>query len=181
MIPSRTDRFLPIAAAAIGLGLALPAAAGQGQTTTVEAFSSWEARGEFYQTGPNEATFVGVLSGILYVEGADGSLEAGLMTCPARLRVDKESWAQTGTADCVILTPDGERVYGEFECAGTYQEGCRGAFSIVGGTGSREGITGGGPIEFDNAVPALTDVPGNMVTTQAIGLVRLPELTFRLP
>jgi hypothetical protein len=103
------------------------------------------------------------------------------MTCPARLRVSKEDWSTEGTGDCAILTVDGERIYASFTCEGTYREGCTGEMTLTGGTGTKEGITGGGPIEFRNAVPALDAIPGNVVTTQAIGLVRMPEITFRLP
>lgn len=170
--------------AATGLAalmLFIPGGVASAAETTVSAFSTWSARGDFYQTGPEEATFAGILSGPLYVEGADGSVEAGVIICPGRLQVNTADLSQTAVADCTILTAEGERVYGEFECSGAYREGCAGQFTLTGGTGSREGISGGGPIEFLNAMPDLLAAPGNIVSTEAAGLARWPALTFTLP
>ena len=176
--PRQTTRR---AAAVLAAALAAGAGAAGAAETSVSAFSSVGARGEFYQTGPEEATFVGVLSGILYVEDAEGAVEAGVLICPGRLKVNTTDLSQSGSADCVMLTAEGERIYGAFECQGQYRQGCMGELRLTGGTGSRAGIEGGGPIEFLNTMPDLTATPGNIVTAAAVGLVRMPEITFRLP
>ena len=176
-----SDRFRLRRLALILAAATLPTAPAAAAETTVSAFSSWAAEGDLYQTGPSEATFVGTLSGVVFVEGADSSLEAARMFCPGRLQVDTETWRQTGSADCVIVTTESERIYGEFQCEGEYREGCEGEFVITGGSGSKEGITGSGPILFSNAMPDWAATPGSVLSAQALGLVRLPELTFRLP
>lgn len=155
-----------------------PAAA---EEATVEAYSSWEAAGTVFQTGIDEATFSGVLSGAFNVEGEDGSLEIGLIACPGMIVVNKDDWSQRGTANCVITTGDAERIYADLECSGTYREGCTGQFTFTGGTGAYEGITGGGPIEFLNVLSNRSAIGGTQVTAEAIGLARWPTLTYRIP
>ena len=148
---------------------------------TVEAFSSWEARGQFYPTGPTEATFVGALYGVLYVEGGDGSTDAGLITCPGTVTINTEDSSQVGRGKCVVVTPDGDRIFGHFVCEGAYLEGCNGDFKLTGGTGSNEGISGGGPVKLKMALAQLTSLPGSMVEQSAVGLAVWPELTYKLP
>ncbi len=63
---------------------------------TVEAFASWQMRGQLIPTGPKEATFTGVLSGILYVRGNDGSFEIRLITCPGTMTINTEDLRASG-------------------------------------------------------------------------------------
>jgi hypothetical protein len=160
------------------LAMSVPAAAEEG---TVEAFSSWQARGQIYPTGPNEVTFVGVLSGVLYVKGDDGSSDAGLIACPGTLVINTEDGGQTGHGKCVILTPDSERIYAEFRCSGEYMAGCNGEFTLNGGTGEKENISGGGPIQFKSAFAELAGIPGSIIEQSAVGLAVWPKLTYKLP
>lgn len=163
---------------ALALTLGLPALA---EEQTLEAVSSWEARGQIYPTGTHEATFVGALSGILYVSGADGSMDAGLITCPSTLVIDTEDGSQIGRGKCVIVTPDAERVYGEFTCTGQFGKGCEGEFTLTGGTGEKAQISGGGPIQLRGALSGLALVQGNIVEQTTIGLAVWPKLTYKLP
>ena len=167
-------------AGALALGLAWTAPAGA-EEGTLEAFASWTARGQVYPTGPQEVSFVGVLAGVLYVRGADGSFDSGLMSCPGTLVTDTESGGQSGTGKCVILTPDGERVFAAFNCAGTFSEGCNGDFRLTGGSGSKAMITGGGEVQFRSALGGLVAAPGNVVEQEAVGMAFWPSLTYRLP
>lgn len=148
---------------------------------TVEAFSSWEATGHIYPTGVEESTFVGVLSGILYVRNADDVIESGLIMCPGTVTIDTTAGTQHGTAKCVIVTPESDRVFGSFECDGAYQAGCEGEFTITGGTGSMQGITGGGPIKLQSAFANAALVPGTVIDQTAAGLALWPALSYKLP
>jgi hypothetical protein len=96
-------------------GFIAPGAAEEG---TVEAFSSFEASGHIYPTGPEESTFVGVLSGILDARDAENTIDAGLIMCPGTVTIDTTDGSQHGTAKCVIVTPESNRVFGSFECEG---------------------------------------------------------------
>ncbi len=163
---------------AIAIAMSVPAVAEEG---TVEAFSSWEARGQIYPTGPEEATFIGVLSGIFYVTDEEGSMDAGLITCPGTVVVNTADGSQVGHGKCIIVTPDAERVYAEFKCSGVYLAGCNGDFVLTGGTGEKENISGGGPIQIKSAFANIAAVAGNVVEQTTVGLAVWPKLTYKLP
>lgn len=163
---------------AIAIAMSVPAVAEEG---TVTAFSSWEARGQIYPTGVAETTFVGVLSGVLYVTDETGSMDAGLITCPVTVAINTEDGSQVADGKCVIVTPDGERIYAAFTCSGVYLEGCNGDFTLKGGTGDKENISGGGPIQIKTAFANIAAVPGSVVEETAVGLAVWPELTYNLP
>ena len=149
---------------------------------TVEAFSSWQARGQIYPTGPAEVTFVGALSGVIYVKGDDASMDVGLMSCPATLVINTVDGSQSGQGKCVIMTQDGERIYAEFTCEGVYLAGCDGYFKLTGGTGDKTNISGGGPIQFRNAFSNLVaSTPGAIIEQSSVGLAVWPALTYKLP
>jgi hypothetical protein len=163
---------------AIAIAMSVPAVAEEG---TVEAFSSWEARGQIYPTGVAETTFVGVLSGVLYVTDEAGSMDAGLITCPVTVAINTEDGSQVADGKCVIVTPDGERIYAAFTCSGVYLEGCNGDFTLKGGTGDKENISGGGPIQIKTAFANIAAIPGSVVEETAVGLAVWPKLTYKLP
>lgn len=148
---------------------------------TVEAFSSWQARGQFYPTGTAEATFVGALFGILYVKNKDGSFDTGRVTCPAVMTINTTDGSQSGQGRCVILTPGAERIYSEFKCSGVAGSGCNGNLEFKGGTGAKENITGGGPIQFKAAFMDMMAIPGNIVNATYAGIAVLPKLTYNIP
>ncbi|MGR8918040.1 MAG: hypothetical protein ACU85V_00355 [Gammaproteobacteria bacterium] len=152
----------------------------------VEALSSWEARGHIYPTGTDEATFVGLLSGVVYVKADDAALDiseldTALITCPSSVEIDMASGTALGRGKCVILTPDAERIYAKFECSGKFLQGCRGNFEFTGGTGERANISGGGPIQLKSAFGQLAVTPGAVVEQSAVGLAVWPKLTYKLP
>ena len=183
MVIFSTARITFVAAVAIALVASLPVTAEEG---TVEAFSSWQARGQIYPTGPNEATFVGVLSGIIYVKGDElpleaDSFDAGLITCPSTIAINVEDGSSSGEAKCVIVTGDGDRIYAKFKCSGTYLAGCNGDFTLTGGSGEKANISGGGPIQLKSALWKLVGVPGNMIEQSAVGFAVWPKLTYKLP
>lgn len=158
--------------------LSLGAAAAE---NSVEAFSSWQARGQLYPTAPEEMTFVGSLFGLLYVKGEDGSFDAGLITCPSTIEMNTRDRRLAGTGKCVIITPDSERVYAAFQCSGEYGQGCNGKFTLTGGTGSKSAISGGGEVQFKSAFSNLTLLPGSQVEQESVGMAYWPRLTYSLP
>jgi hypothetical protein len=174
---SQIHAFL-IASITLSMFTIPPAIAEEG---TVEAFSSWQARGQIYPTGTAEATFVGALFGILYVKNKDGSFDTGRVTCPAVITINTSDTSQSSQGRCVILTPDVERIYAEFKCSGTVGSGCNGNLTFKGGTGAKENITGGGPIQFKAAFADMMAVPGNIVDAAYAGIAVLPKLTYKLP
>ena len=89
--------------------------------------------------------------------------------------------SQHGTAKCVIVTPESNRVFGSFECEGVYNASCEGEFTITGGTGSMAGITGGGTIRLQSAFANAALVPGSIVERTSAGLALWPALSYKLP
>jgi hypothetical protein len=155
------------------------------EEATVEAFTSFKARGQIFPTGPNEATFVGSLSGIIYVKDHGSSMnissiDAGMITCPGTITIDTYSKFQVGKGKCVIVTPDSERVYAEFSCLGKHLNGCDGEFKITGGTGEKKSITGSGPIQLKSALSDFAKAPGSVIEQASIGLAVWPELTYKI-
>jgi len=178
---TRIEGLRRLALAGIAGALIGPHAASAGEAS-IEAFSAWNARGQIFPTGPSEVTFVGVLSGILIVHGDDQSTDTGQITCPASVVINPADLSQIGHAKCVIVTPDAERVYGEFSCVGTYGQGCDGDFMLTGGTGSKAGITGGGPIRIRGVSTALaTHESGNLIDQETAGIAVWPALHYSLP
>ena len=149
---------------------------------TVEAYSSWQARGQVFPTGTDEATFVGVLSGVLIVKGEDGTIDSGQIMCPGSVVINTADGSQIGHGKCIILTPDSERIYGEFSCYGQYGQDCDGEFSLTGGTGDKTGISGGGPIQLRNIATNLAESGNGNVVDQAVaGIAVWPKLIYTLP
>lgn len=158
--------------------IALPAMADDAQT--VKAFSSWQGRGQMFETGPNRMTFVGAFSGMIYIETQKGPLDAGYMICPAYVDVNVTDGTQEAKGRCTISAKDGARVYADLACKGVHMVGCEGEFTFTGGTERFEGITGGGPITVRSALQDLAAGGGNTVQESASGIIYWPELTYKL-
>jgi hypothetical protein len=129
----------PIIGALAGLGivLALLCPALAGEDATVKAFAAWQGSGQLFATGTKELTFVGALSGTVYVETEKGPLESGRLACPAMVRIDMEDGSQNGTGRCTITAKDGAQIFGDVSCTGIRLVGCDGQFTLTGGTALR--------------------------------------------
>ena len=179
----RSLRTMAVATGLVLVAHAITVTAAEG---TVEALSSWEARGQIYPTGPKEATFVGALSGVVYVKDAAaeldiGALDTAVITCPGTITINTENGSQKGSAKCVLITPDGERIYASFECTGTLLQGCNGDFVLTGGSGERAQISGSGPIQLRSGFAQLAATPGAIIDQAAAGVAVWPKLTYKLP
>jgi hypothetical protein len=155
-----------------------PAAAEDEQT--VKAFSSWQGRGQVFETGPNRMTFVGAFTGMIYIETQKGPLDAGYMTCPAVVDVNVSDGTQEAKGRCTISAKDGSRVYADLACKGVHMVGCEGEFKFTGGTDRFEGITGGGPVTVRSALQDIAAGGGNTVQESASGIIYWPKLTYKL-
>ncbi|MBI2253190.1 MAG: hypothetical protein HYU58_01075 [Proteobacteria bacterium] len=147
---------------------------------TVKAFSSWQGRGQIFETGPNRMTFVGAFSGMIYIETQKGPLDAGYMVCPAYVDVNVTDGTQEAKGRCTISAKDGARVYADLSCKGVHMVGCEGEFKFTGGTDRFEGITGGGPVTVRSALQDLAASGGNTVQESASGIIYWPKLTYKL-
>jgi hypothetical protein len=167
-----------LAAIATFVGIALPALADEEQT--VKAFAAWQGRGQIFETGPDQATFVGAFSGMIFIETQKGPLDAGYMTCPAILTLNLKDGGQEAKGRCTITSKDGARVYATIECKGVHLVGCDGTFTFTGGTDRFDGITGGGPVTIRSGMQDIALGGGNAVNETAGGIIIWPKLTYKL-
>jgi hypothetical protein len=148
---------------------------------SVEAFSAWQARGQIFETGENESTFVGSFIGAIFIKTGEGPIDSGFMTCPTIIELDMTDGKQTANGRCTITGKDGARVYAELSCTGVQHVGCNGDFKITGGTARFKGISGGGPVNIRSNVQDMAMGAGNIVEAAAAGIILWPKLTYKLP
>lgn len=148
---------------------------------TVKAAATWKARSFVFPVGQDQAYLVGVYSGTFFVDDGKGALHAASIVCPATAEGDLKSMTKTGQGRCIFTDEEGNRVYARFTCTGNL-EGCRGPFTIIGGTGKFEGITGEGEMISRILVRQVTTVTGFQSAEQeGEGIATWPSLTYRIP
>ncbi|MGF1629283.1 MAG: hypothetical protein ACFCUT_07415 [Kiloniellaceae bacterium] len=150
---------------------------------TINAFSAWTGEGVVYDSGPNTGTFVGAISGALYVHTDKGPASAGLMVCPAMLEIDLVDATQLGQGKCTITGDDGAKVFAEWTCQGVHLIGCDGEFKLTGGSGRMEGIIGTGSltVRTTTRVASTAAMLDGAVTEIGSGILLLEDLVYTLP
>jgi hypothetical protein len=174
------QQLLLIALACI-LAAAIPAHSGRAaEQGTIKAFAAWRGEGRAIQTGVDEATFIGAISGTVYVETEKGPVDGGQMVCPAMLLVNTKDGSQSAAGRCAITTNDGARIFARLTCTGVHLVGCDGDFALTGGTDRFAGITGGGRFTVRSKLQELVGVPGAVAETLN-GIMFWPELRYAIP
>lgn len=152
------------------------------EENTIEAFATWEGRGTLVPMEPGEAVMVATLRGTVYIRSDHGPQRAGSIICPAIAEVSLEDGAQRSEGRCSWTTNDGDRVFAEWTCAGRHLIGCEGDYTLTGGTGRFEGVSGGGPMVLRSEMGAAdADPSGLAIERTATGIVFWPALTYTLP
>lgn len=174
---------LPIVPAAVALGIFVTSVhlASAAEDATVKAFAAWQGGGQLFTTAPKEVTFVGALSGTVYVETEKGPLESGRLVCPAMVKINLEEGSQTGTGRCAITATDGAQVFGDISCTGIRLVGCDGQFTLTSGTKRFEGISGGGPVTIRSEFAQVSGISGTSAQQDARGIIFWPALHYTLP
>ena len=148
----------------------------------IDAFVPWEGHGFTYPTGPDQGTFVGTINGIVYIQTEKGPTNGGLMICPAMMDFSTTTGKQTGSGKCTIAGEEGHRVFAEWSCEGVRFIGCKGTFTITGGTGRFEGASGSGPMMARASLYlGAAQEPGNIAEESAHGIMTLDQLKVILP
>ena len=168
------------AAAALFL-LAASSTSNAGQEHTIRAFAAWESQGQMTRTGPNQAMFTGMLSGEFYIDGDQGPMDAGEMTCPIAIYAKLDDNTQRAFGQCVLLDPKGNRLYIDVACAGTALVGCDGQSTVTGGTGELEHATGGGKFVVRSSAHAFLLRADAALNESGRGLIYWPQLQFKTP
>jgi hypothetical protein len=177
-----TRHIIPVTLAAAIFAAAGAPAATAGEKATVKASAAWVGQGRIFQTGVNDALFLGAFGGVLYVESEEGKLDAVELICPGTVDIELKSGAQEGSGNCIVTDEDGDQVFAEWVCNGQQLMGCKGTFTLTSGTGKFEGITGKSPLKARTAFTEfVVDLKSGAVTESGAGLLVLPELTYTLP
>ena len=108
------------------------------------------------QTGPNEGTFIGVVTGRFDVDTDQRPVDAGDLTCPMVLIVNLDANTQKGTGRCVLATQGDDRIFMNMTCEGVPLVGCAGELVVTGGTGQFANATGGGHFVVRSSTHELT-------------------------
>ena len=168
----------------VALGVVLGAAGDMwaAEEKTVRAMASIQGQGRVFDAGPEQEWLLGSFSGVMFVEDAQGALDAGQIVCPGTVELDLRSGKQKAEGRCVITGSKGDRVYARWACEGVHTVGCKGKFTLTGGTGAAQGITGEGDFTIRSAGGESSRRSGaESVEELAAGLVVWPALHYRIP
>lgn len=148
---------------------------------TVQAVSSWQGRVRVFAVGPQQGFALGTFGGLLFVEKQQGVLDAARITCPGAIEADYAAGTQRGEGRCVITTRGGDRVFAKWNCAGQPDVGCTGTFTLTGGTGKLQGISGEGAIVLRLVVAELVRLGAQEQESDVAGLAVWPALRYKTP
>ena len=158
------------------------ALSGHAEEGMVKATSAWQGQGQFFQVREKQALFVGSFSGTMFVETRQGALDAARITCPGMVEVNLDDGMQSGEGRCIITARDGERVYARWNCAGEHLVGCTGTFTLLGGTGRFERMTGQSDFLIRSDIATyVRDLSAESVQATATGLAVWPALKYKMP
>jgi hypothetical protein len=148
---------------------------------TVQALSSWQARTRVYVTGPQQAFMTGAFGGRFFVEKESGALDAARLWCPAVVEADYDKKTQHGAGRCVITARSGDRVFARWTCSGPPDTGCVGKFTLTGGTGKFQGVTGEGDFALRLVTSEILQMDRQEMEYDLSGLAVWPALRYRIP
>jgi hypothetical protein len=163
------------------VGCLLPSAASATEQETLRAFSAWQSRGQIVRTGPNEATYMGMLSGRFYIDTEQGPVDAGTIICPVVMRVNLKDNTQKGTGSCELTGPQGNKAYMELACAGVPLVGCAGESKLTGGTGRLANLSGSGHFIMRSSLHGLAVKPDTTLEDTITGIIFWRELHYTIP
>lgn len=174
------DLLVAVMVLSILVGMA-PALVGA-EEVALNALAAWHGEGRIFRTSKDQGIFWGALTGVLFVQSGDGALHAARLVCPATLDVDLTTGRQAGEGRCIITAASGDRVLARWNCAGVHSAGCRGRFTLTGGTGRFQGVTGESEFVVQSALVGIAaSRDENTAAEGAVGLAVWPSLRLRLP
>jgi hypothetical protein len=161
---------LTLSAWANGPVSAAPASDAAAQPARDKFFSTWEAHGNFFAVAPETLLFQGSFEGMMFTEDGGGLLDGADIVCAVTQEFDLTAGTTQATGSCAIDVSDEDTIYARFDCEG--QPGmCDGQFTVVGGTGQFEKISGGGNYRSRTQLAELAGkIGGNAVVGSAEGI-----------
>jgi hypothetical protein len=152
-----------------------------GEERTVQAMAPWQGSGEVFVVAPETLMILASFTGIMYLQGTQGALDAVVMLCPAVQTLDTKSKRAEASGHCTLTGAGDDVVYSAWKCTGV-QGACEGEFTLTGGTGKFAGITGGGKMTVRAALAeTAASLSRGGVVRDAAGLAVWPELKYTIP
>ena len=152
-----------------------------GEERTVQAMAPWQGSGEVFVVAPEKLMILASFTGIMYLQGTQGALDALVMLCPAVQTLDAKSKRAEASGHYTLTDTGDNVVYSAWKCTGV-QGACEGEFTLTGGTGKFAGITGGGQLIVRAALSeTAASLSSGGVVRGAAGLAIWPELTYTIP
>lgn len=162
--------------------LALMAVMAPAQDTTIKAVAAWQGQGRFYKATETLVLFSGYFEGLMKAEDKRGELHDASMICPGMLEINLTNGAQQGWGRCIITVAGGDRVYAGWSCTGTHLEGCGGPFTVSGGTGKFQNVSGESMFVVRSSVAEyVVSIPEGGVTANFAGEAAWSALKYRTP
>ena len=159
----------------------LPRESFAAEDTSLRVFSAWQGQGHILQSGPQAATYIGVLSGRVYVDTEQGPIDSGEMVCPVIVRINLKDRSQQGSGQCTITGTQGNLVFMELNCTGVPLVGCAGDSTLTGGTGPFAQVTGGGHFVLRSSLTELASGPNATLKDTASGIIFWRDLHYKIP
>jgi len=176
---NQTNRTIGFLATA----LLLTAWSGQASadSRTISAIIAWQGQGQIYEVSADRLRFLGALEGIMYVETAEGDMNEAFVRCPIVQEIDSTEKSTSASGNCMIVAGPEDSAYAEITCDGKAGV-CRGKFTLTGGTGRFEGISGSGDMTVRSPVHALAeDLSQGISLHLAAGILQIPRLEVTTP
>lgn len=148
---------------------------------TLQAMMPWTGEGTVFAVDTEKLLFMGSFEGVMYIEKAEGDLDAAFAECPGNMELMLESKKTSGWGYCMITGSGGDTVFAKWDCAGGGAGACTGNFVLTGGTGRFEGITGSSELQVRSVLAAIVAGLGSGSEVQSVtGLAILPKLSYEL-
>ena len=183
----RIGSFAVAVAIAGAVTLGAMAASVGAEDATVRLVSPVTGRGFYFETGENRGQFLGALHGVVYVESGPEALDGARIVCPVSFGFDSLSPNFTAEGNCTLGQGEDDKVFARWSCAGTFAKGCRGRFTVTGGTGRFRGITGESDALARMSMAEFAEMPKEkragigVVRQLGEGVLFLPSFRYRLP
>ncbi len=162
------------------------APAAHGAEATARLVAAVRGEGVFFEVGERQALVMGGLQGAIYVESGPDALDGARLVCPSTFTIDPNARSFNADGYCTIARGEEHKIYGRWTCAGALAKGCRGRFTITGGTGQFAGVTGESEMfvrtnMVDPPTGQTSRSPIGVARELGIGLITFTALRYRTP
>ena len=130
--------------------------------------------------GPDNLKFMGAIEGVMYIQGAKGTFDAAGFTCPVSIELDIQSGKTKHEGNFIITSKTGDTVFAKLSAAGIIGA-AQGTFTITGGTGELEGISGSGDVLIRTALGSMAADVESGAYLEALGMIIWPSLKITIP